>query len=605
MSHLSDYLAYYVTLEAPGYAVLVSGAWGIGKTYQVKACIPQDERLYVSLFGVQSIEQLHAEVFAASDPTFSKVKQIVQRGSENVADMGGVWALAGAIPGVFNAAFRQRVEPTKTLIFDDLERSELKIKDILGAINSYVEHLGFRVIVIAHDQKLTKKLNPIKEKIFGQSIRVKAQVSEAMSHFVQSIDDDKALKFVDTARSNILDTFFHSNEQSLRVLRYAVQDLVRLHSALTDNHIKNEAAMEELVKTFVAFQIEVRSGNLDRDHLQNRRGTESRYWIRASSNKTLEKPPLLIANEKYPTVDLESTILSDNVLSDMLIEGLFLDTEIQQALDNSAYFIVPEDVPPWKTVTHFDQLDDAVVDLAVERMNAQFDGREVTDSGEMLHIFSLRLMMAENGIIGGSLDEVTDENMRYVDDLLAAGNLPPREPDWRWYSDFQHSHDGLGYWGAQTNADHFNKIWKHLLDAREEAFQRTVPDILESLLDDLSKNSNDFFEKVSPTNSGSNPYAYIPLLHHCSASRFVDVWLASSKQNWRYVNYALENRYESGQLERDLSAEKEWALSILDELNRRADAEEGFKALRIRRVRPKVLMELAQTNSLGEIANEA
>ena len=35
-SHLIQYLDYYIKLENPGYAVMVTGDWGVGKTYQVK-----------------------------------------------------------------------------------------------------------------------------------------------------------------------------------------------------------------------------------------------------------------------------------------------------------------------------------------------------------------------------------------------------------------------------------------------------------------------------------------------------------------------------------------------------------------------------------------
>jgi len=164
---------------------LVTGDWGTGKTYQVKSCLPEEDRLYVSLFGVQTVEQLHSEVFAAAAPTMAKAEKMVGKGSDIVAGMKGPWALAGAIPSVFNAVFKREIEPTKTLVFDDLERSELELKDVLGAINSYVEHLGFRVVVVAHDERLADEFLQMKEKTFGQSIRVEPQIEDALSHFLE------------------------------------------------------------------------------------------------------------------------------------------------------------------------------------------------------------------------------------------------------------------------------------------------------------------------------------------------------------------------------------------------------------------------------------
>ncbi|SFL65397.1 KAP family P-loop domain-containing protein [Loktanella salsilacus] len=74
MTRLEEDLKHYASLNAPRYAVLVTGAWGTGKTFQVKECIPEASRVYVSLYGFQSVEQLHAEVFAATRPTQAKTR---------------------------------------------------------------------------------------------------------------------------------------------------------------------------------------------------------------------------------------------------------------------------------------------------------------------------------------------------------------------------------------------------------------------------------------------------------------------------------------------------------------------------------------------------
>jgi tRNA A37 threonylcarbamoyladenosine biosynthesis protein TsaE len=41
--HVWEYLNYYVSLpHSPHYAVLISGSWGIGKTYLVKEFLRQN-----------------------------------------------------------------------------------------------------------------------------------------------------------------------------------------------------------------------------------------------------------------------------------------------------------------------------------------------------------------------------------------------------------------------------------------------------------------------------------------------------------------------------------------------------------------------------------
>lgn len=67
-SHVDSYLAYYVGRLEPGYAVLVTGGWGSGKTHQIKQVLPHTHAYYVSLFGLDSPEAIEGQVFAAMYP---------------------------------------------------------------------------------------------------------------------------------------------------------------------------------------------------------------------------------------------------------------------------------------------------------------------------------------------------------------------------------------------------------------------------------------------------------------------------------------------------------------------------------------------------------
>ena len=45
---LTSYLDYYKSLERPGFALLVTGAWGSGKTFQVTAALDESESCYTN-----------------------------------------------------------------------------------------------------------------------------------------------------------------------------------------------------------------------------------------------------------------------------------------------------------------------------------------------------------------------------------------------------------------------------------------------------------------------------------------------------------------------------------------------------------------------------
>ena len=614
-SHLEDYLAFYLTLTKPGYAVLVTGAWGTGKTFQVRNCVPEDKRCYISLFGVQTVEQLHAEVFAAAYPNIGRAAKVLSKAGNAVKDVGGVYALAGAVPSVVNALIRRELRAESTLVFDDLERSELNLKDILGAIHFYIEQRGFRAIVITHDEKLQKKFLRLKEKTFGQTIRVEPQIETAFESFVDSIGRAAGQEFIQSHRGTILETFTQSGECSLRVLRHIIEDLDRLHRALSSLHLQHVEAMRHLVVLFTAFDIETRAGRLSAADLRNRRGSQDvdelvgrlsaadlrnrrgsqdvdELWEQ-EKHETTQTLPLTNAGRRYPGVDLENDLLSDDLLVAMFVNGRYDETEIRRSLDNSAYFIEPEEEPPWKVVINFDKLEDEVTEAALRRMETQFAERSVNGSGEMLHIFALRLMMANYGITEQSLTEETAACKAYVDDLLAADRLPPRETDLHWREAFEQSHDGYGYWLTDATKSHFIEIRKHLVASRENAFRNAIPQVITDLLAKMTTDANAVFEMISPTNNGDNPYAHIPLLHEIQPEEFVEAWLSAPRSQWRLISYALQGRYENERLELYVLEESNWALAVHQILVERAASAKGFSALRIRRVIPMVLHELA------------
>jgi len=594
-SHLETYLNYYRTLENPGYAVLVTGEWGVGKTYQVRQSIPEDKRHYVSVFGLQTVDRLHAEVFAAAHPTLASGAEALKKVGDSIGALGGsVFALASAAPNIMNSVIKRSYEPDRTLIFDDLERSDIHLKDLLGAINYYVEQHELQVVVLAHDSKLTGAFREMKEKIFGQTIQVTPQVADAFACFTGLLKKPRAKAFVEKYREPIINIFRSSNAQSLRILRHVIEDLARLEALLTDDHLGHQDAMKELVPLFVALNIEARMGQLDRTQLRNREVSYG-YHLRAATNaKTKpDMPPLMAANEKYDGIDLESRLLSSEVIVAMLCDGIYDPQSVQASLNTSSFFLKPEDVAPWQIVYQFTSLEDQVVDDAVDAMEKQLSEHTATDSGEILHVFALKLLMAEKGIQENTPQEVVDHAVSYIDALREENKLAPRSTDWRWPNEVHESYGNYGFFVLESVKSHFEKIRSYLISSREKVFQDQIPEVVEIVMEMVRTDGSEFFEYLSPTNNGENPYASIPLLHHIPVRDFVDAWLGSHSSNWRNIYYGIENRYDHGRLERELPDETEWAKELYVELKRQAGQAEGFRSYRIERIIPKVLRDLA------------
>ena len=595
-THLK-YLEYFKSLQAPGYAVLVTGDWGVGKTYQVRKYLSEDEHYYVSLFGLTSADEIHASVLSEADPTLAKISQVFSKFRQVSDSAGGLYAALGNVaPTAINAVLRKKIKPDKILIFDDLERSRLELKDLLGVINTYVEHYGCRVVVITHDDKLKGKFKKLKEKLFGQTILITPQVAEAFEKFVSDTKMPNFQTFANSHKDDIIRVFDESGAMSLRVLRHVVEDLKRLHGALSNDHLGNAEAMAKLVCLFCALNIEVRTGKLKENNLRNRESciTTYEYKRHAAQDGPPPPPELVKSNDKYSFTELgDGNLLNDDVLVQTLIEGQYLEDEIRGSLDNSSYFQKPEDAPPWRIICSMPLYDIATVEAAADRIQQQFDNREVTEPGEMLHIFSLKMMMSAEGIRPEGCDEVVDSCKAYINDLLRAGKLPPEELQ-QLPGPRLDSFGAYGYWVQDEYENRFKEIKEYMLKMRKQALENQYPDIARGLLELVRTDSQKFFEQVSHTNYCENPYKSIPVLGHIDPQEFVDVWLRSPPGNWHFICYALEERYLSDDLgdslrRKELDTESSWFLQVLEILESEVEKSEGFRGIQIRLATQKLL----------------
>ncbi|MFO1126562.1 MAG: P-loop NTPase fold protein [Methylocystis sp.] len=599
-AHLENYLDYYQTLEAPRFAVLVTGDWGTGKTYLVKKLLPPEgegrKAFYVSLFGKNSSEEVMAAVYTEMHPTGEKVQKHLEKLGEATKGMSAYgFGLGGAgsfATNLIGASLSKKVDSSKVIVFDDLERSAIKPKTLLGVINHYVEHYGCRVVVIAHDEKLVKGINEGKEKIFGQTIRIVPDLESAYQAFLVEISDLAAKNYLSEYGARVKAIFRESDVKSLRILRQAMFDFARLFASLGDRHRENGKAMQEMASLFMAHDFEVRGGRFTEKELEGR--YEKRLGRAMSKNR--EANVFDQAMARYPEINLTSLLLKDEVLVQTLIQGRYNHSVIRASLDDSTYFKSLDEMPNWRKVLEFDSLDDVTVETASEALELEFANRSITDFGALLHIFALRMMMAAHGIRSVSIAETEIECKSYIDDLLESRHLPHNFGDFI-ESTLGRAAYGFGFWVEENYADSFNRVKVHLREQSLVALERTFSVSARDLMETLSRDVREFIAAISYSGEGDHRFARLPVLKAIEPEDFVDRWMQSSKKNnsWLSIKSALESRYEGPALAAEstrasgwLNSEADWIKSVVAELHNHAADATGFKRYRIERIIPEI-----------------
>lgn len=578
-SHLRKYLDYYRKLRAPGFAVLVTGEWGVGKTHQVLHALDEDQYFYISLYGLRTAEELRSAVFAQMFPSRHRIKGFVDDAKQAMRDASGFLAFGSLTPAFLGAFLDQNVLNDRVLVFDDLERSRIPTKVLLGVINHYVEHSGCRAIVIMHESKvLDSYFNDSKEKLFGQTLQAVPQVAEAFESFMKPQRGTKFGRFLAPFETDVVEIFNRSGASSLRLLKYLIEDLRRFHEGLDERHCSHRAAMDEAVKMLSVFSVEVRQNHISPMDLTDR--AKSAYGEKDSK--------VALACVRYGAIDLTSTTLQDNLLTQMLVQGIYDPEQIRSSLDQSYHFLVSKEAPPWRTVINFDHIEDDKVQAAVEEMNKQIEELDAVEPGEMLHILALRLMMAEQGISGSNPDKAVVDAKTYINAMLDAGNIPPRPLSYTWKRERYSGHDGIGFWVVPSMQSHFKDIVEHLRNAQETALDRKLAAETPALLDQLLDGEK-FYEKVVSTYTGNNPYAQVAILDKIEPQEFVAAWLKAPKKAWYWIGSAINDRYKASFQIEELRQERSWARQVVALLNEEASKLDGFSKFRLLRAIPKAV----------------
>ena len=219
-SYIVKALTSYIENPNPCYALMLKGKWGCGKTYLINQWIEDTfknpvkkddvvlEPIRVTLYGMTSTEQITKAIDRQLHPfLYSKAakiganilkiagKVVLRTDLDFNSDGKNDATLTTSLDSLsFLASRDETIKPNslKLLVFDDLERSHIPMKQLLGYINYFVEYCGCHVMIVGDESKITdskdkKILDDFKEKTVGKEFEVEPNIDAAIAHFVDEL----------------------------------------------------------------------------------------------------------------------------------------------------------------------------------------------------------------------------------------------------------------------------------------------------------------------------------------------------------------------------------------------------------------------------------
>lgn len=312
----------------PEYAVLLKGSWGSGKTHFVEEFIEQHcelKFLFVSLYGVSSIDSIEDKFFQQLNPILSNKKMLLAgkigkgllKGTLKIDLDGDDKADATAKIGVPDINLADYLTDTSNcvLVFDDLERCSMELNQILGYINYFVEKDGYKAIIIADEDKLIeqecgdkKPYSNIKEKLIGKTLHLESDVGGVFDIFAQKFISNDALKqLVFENKKLIIDTYKQSGYQNLRSLRKIFIEFNSLYELIDDELHVNQSLIVHLLQLYTAISMEMYAGELKPDELTNIMQSDYLFALPDDAIDAVESQNKKI-NSKY-LIDLQESLI--------------------------------------------------------------------------------------------------------------------------------------------------------------------------------------------------------------------------------------------------------------------------------------------------------
>lgn len=356
MEDLVESILDYVRADYTDYAIMINGEWGSGKTYfwnnQVKRKIEslnlngkKYTTIYMSLYGISNLEDISKKIFIETTQLMDKnlkkymdshgqlaIPEYAKTGLE-MSNFFGVSKNGDKVDyGKFFAT------DDKVLCFDDLERANVDVIDILGYINNFVEHDHIKTILICNEKELATKLKNsnlemktfiatyildkensllnsdqpmvekirekieyvfdkandyerIKEKLIGETFEYAPKFNYIIDGLLMRYGSNPDLmRFLREHTNLITSTFIKSGTRNLRILKHALNDFSKVYEAVNKYYPNTKLKVLQTMLIFtIAVSFEIKAGKITKDKFV-----------------TIE------SNEEYKSILVSSRVLMDN-----------------------------------------------------------------------------------------------------------------------------------------------------------------------------------------------------------------------------------------------------------------------------------------------------
>ena len=295
--------------------------------------------IYMSLYGISNLEDISKKIFIETTQLMDKnLKKYMEANEQTTIpeyaktgiDMANFFGVTQSGDKVDYAEFFSTDD--KVLCFDDLERANVDVIDILGYINNFVEHDHIKTIIICNEKELSNKLKSsnlemktfiatylldkqnelndadkpmvekiqqkienvfdkandyerIKEKLIGETFEYAPKFDYIINGILMRYENNADfIRFLRENTKLIISTFERSGTKNLRILKHALNDFKKVYEMVNKSYPNTSYRVMQTMLIFtIAISFEIKAGKVTKDKFMNIKDNEEYKSILVSS----------------------------------------------------------------------------------------------------------------------------------------------------------------------------------------------------------------------------------------------------------------------------------------------------------------------------------
>ena len=367
MEDLVESILDYIRSDYTDYAIMLNGEWGSGKTHfwnnkirkKIESMQLNGKRyttIYMSLYGISNLEEISKKIFIETTQLMDKNlrrfmdahgQTTIPEYAKTGLDMANFFGVTQNGDKIDYADFFSTED--KVLCFDDLERANVDVIDILGYINNFVEHDHIKTIIICNEKELSTKLKSsnlemktfiatylldrqgelnkadkpmvekiqdkiehvfdkandyerIKEKLIGETFEYAPKFDYIINGILMRYENDPELiRFYRENTKLIISTFERSGTRNLRILKHALNDFKKIFDMVNKSYPNtSHRVMQTMLIFTIAISFEIKAGKVTKSKFMNIKDNEEYKSILVSSR-------VLMDNRQFYIKEFDST----------------------------------------------------------------------------------------------------------------------------------------------------------------------------------------------------------------------------------------------------------------------------------------------------------